>query len=347
MENFVLAEKSKNQLHKGQLLLKTFNEKIETRQQALYGNNLDSLRIAQQLYKTELEFVASKAVLDCLERESQTLEKTRLEKQSQLDTLYAKYRKIQDFEKIVQEKQNMIQILVKHNSDAKSKLNQQQTEILKTSQDKVCSHESEIKATVSCLKDSISKEVTSFVSLSLSHMMYLDINGRGRVPVSQLAINPLNHGLNMNSTMKNILVTLDFHDFMTSDMLLLKTDEIKTQINMEKERLKYNKVIYNSLSKTKAMNAVNDNHAKDLQNAVIEQLETEDKLLLPKIQENISKTTKALSECIVAMETVNSWWEQPAQYLVPWETVEGMNMRNWKDQWTVMTTRLRQLQTKK
>lgn len=40
-------------------------------------------------------------------------------------------------------------------------------------------------------------------------------------------------------------------------------------------------------------------------------------------------------------------WEQPAQYLVPWETVEGMNMRNWKDQWTVMTTRLRQLQTKK
>lgn len=46
----------------------------------------------------------------------------------------------------------------------------------------------------------------------------------------------------------------------------------------------------------------------DVQNAVVEQEQRENGHVLPKVQESFSKATKALSECIVAMETVNAWY---------------------------------------
>ena len=46
----------------------------------------------------------------------------------------------------------------------------------------------------------------------------------------------------------------------------------------------------------------------DVENAVAVQEQRENEHILPKVQESFSKATKTLSECIVAMETVNSWY---------------------------------------
>ncbi|CAB3981463.1 AUGMIN subunit 5-like [Paramuricea clavata] len=347
LKKFINTEKSRNGVHKGQRLLQDFQQNMEARQKALYGNNEESLALAQTLYRTELELVASKATMEFIENEIKELEILRSTKQAQLDTLYGKYRQIQDFEKIVQAKQNMIHVLVKHNSDSKSKLDQQRSEILKYSQDTLCAHESQVKALSSGLSNSVSQEITSFVSLSLHRLLFSDFDSHGRIPVSQLSINRLNscYSSNENHIVTSILEILDFPDYMASDRLLSKVVETKSEVMETKEHLKHSKTVSDSLSDIEGINTADDNHVEEVQNAVEEHEQMENEQILPKVQERFSKATKALSECIVSMETVNSWWEQPAQYLVPWETVDGMNMRQWKDQWTVMTTRLRQLQS--
>ena len=49
---------------------------------------------------------------------------------------------------------------------------------------------------------------------------------------------------------------------------------------------------------------------------MVEHEKMENEKILPKVQEGFSKATKALSECIVAMESVNSWYCSLFSYLV-------------------------------
>ncbi|XP_028401919.1 HAUS augmin-like complex subunit 5 [Dendronephthya gigantea] len=348
-QKFISTIKARNELHKAQKLLQDFQQNMENIQKALYGNDPESLSLAQTLCRTELEFVASKATMEFIENEIKELEVLRSTKQDQLDILHGKYRQIQDFEKFVQAKQNMIQMLVKHNSDAKSQLDQRRTEILKYSQDTLCAHECQIKALSTVLCDNVSKdkEITKFASLSLHRLMFSEMDGHGRIPISQLSINRLNfcYPSNEFGVVTSVLGDLDFPSYRAADGLLLKVFETKSKVIETQERLKYNKTVANSLDDMEGISIACDDHVEDLRSAVVQHKNRENEKILPKVQESFSNATKALSECIVAMEAVNSWWEQPGQYLVPWDKVDGMNMRQWKDQWTVMTTRLRQLQS--
>ena len=100
LKKFIGTEKARNGVHKGQKILQNFQQNMEARQEVLYGNNPESLALAQLLYRTELELVASKATMEFIENEIKELEILRSTKQAQLDALYGKYRQIQDFEKL-------------------------------------------------------------------------------------------------------------------------------------------------------------------------------------------------------------------------------------------------------
>jgi len=81
-----------------------------------------------------------------------------------------------------------------------------------------------------------------------------------------------------------------------------------------------------------------------LRREVTEQDRAQLEYVMPLIQSGLNKTAKAFSDCIAVKDTVTSWWEQPAQFVVPWVTLEDQNVRQWTDQCTLSATRLRQLQ---
>jgi hypothetical protein len=47
LKKFINTEKARNGVHKGQRLLQDFQQNMEARQKALYGNNEESLELAQ------------------------------------------------------------------------------------------------------------------------------------------------------------------------------------------------------------------------------------------------------------------------------------------------------------
>jgi hypothetical protein len=47
LKKFISTEKAKNGIHKGQKILQDFQQNMEARQKALYGNNPESLALAQ------------------------------------------------------------------------------------------------------------------------------------------------------------------------------------------------------------------------------------------------------------------------------------------------------------
>ncbi|XP_068687041.1 uncharacterized protein [Montipora foliosa] len=81
-----------------------------------------------------------------------------------------------------------------------------------------------------------------------------------------------------------------------------------------------------------------------LRREVTEQDRAQLEYVMPLIQNGLTKTSRAFSDCIAVKDTVTSWWEQPAQFVVPWVKLEDQNMRQWTDQWILSATRLRQLQ---
>jgi HAUS augmin-like complex subunit 5 len=65
--------------------------------------------------------------------------------------------------------------------------------------------------------------------------------------------------------------------------------------------------------------------------------------LLPILQQRMTQATQTLTDCIELKDIATDWWEQPAQLCTPWITVDGLNLQQWRDKFTVTATQLRQL----
>lgn len=93
---------------------------------------------------------------------------------------------------------------------------------------------------------------------------------------------------------------------------------------------------------------------EDISSSQIEELcknvhEHDQKLLdkmLPLLNQRINSTGKVLADCVHVKDTISEWWNQPAQYVVPWVKVDGNSLQNWKEKWTILTTKLRKMMVK-
>ncbi|XP_048588335.1 AUGMIN subunit 5 [Nematostella vectensis] len=343
-QRFLAAEKAMNEAWKGRSKLKSLNHEMENRLSSRYRGMPGSNDLARALYQCELEVAASQASLEYLHRAASRLTQALRERKSALETVRSKHRQIQDFEKLAQSKQSVIQALVKQNSIAQEKLEQLKLELQHYVQDKVSPHQAHIQAIAGHLSNGVYQEVDRFTCLPLNRLIYTDSHSDQRVPVDELSIYRLDRVRDRpgGAGVSALLDKLAFPLYKAPEELLPKAIEVTQEIEDTAALVQRKQRDLNEVGGATADRAVN--HLNSLRNEVTHQDRVALDQLLPRVNESLAKATRALSDCINTKDSANSWWEQPAQFAVPWNQVDGMNMRQWHDQWTLNTTRLRQLQ---
>jgi hypothetical protein len=59
-----------------------------------------------------------------------------------------------------------------------------------------------------------------------------------------------------------------------------------------------------------------------------------------KLSKAIVLVKQGTDDCSVLDALVNDWWEQPAQFATPWITVDGKNVKQWREQFAALRHRL-------
>ena len=68
---------------------------------------------------------------------------------------------------------------------------------------------------------------------------------------------------------------------------------------------------------------------------------------LPSLEETLNTADKAIMDCSVIQKLSEEWWNQPAQYLLPWVTINGTNYQSLADQYHSLCAEFHQLEGRK
>lgn len=344
-QRFIESERGLNQAWRGRQRLQTLQQQLEGNFVASYQDSPGNIELARVLLHNELELAASKASLDYMKAAIAELAECRNERQRAKEILIMKHKKIQDFERLAQTKQSLIQALVKQNSNARTRIENQKQELLQYMQQKICSHEAHVVAMTKQLQNSTTREVDKFAALPLGQVHYSGVDSARRVPVSELSINRLENLTTSagGGAIRAVLDSLDFPMYKAPEELLPTTMNLKEKVDDAKILVQSRNSMFSEVSGEGSCDRMVV-HLNGLRREVAEQDRAQLDYIMPLIQKGLNKTTKALSDCISVKDVVSSWWEQPAQFVVPWVKLDDLNMRQWTDQWTLSATRLRQLQ---
>lgn len=344
-QRFLESEKGLNEAWKARKRLKTLQQEMEASLVSSYKDSPGNIELARVLHHNELELTASKSSLEYMKAAMTELTNSRNERQRAKEILLMKHKKIEDFEKLAQSKQSLIQAVVKQNSNARERIEKHKHELLHYIQEKICSREAHVVVMAKQLHNSVAQEVDKFAALPLDQFHYSGVESARRVPVSELSINRLERlsASPGGSTIRTVLDNLDFPAYKAPEELLPTAMKLKEKVEDTR-----------SLAQTRdgAVSDVDGDrscermvaHLSGLRREATEQDRAQLEYVMPLVQNGHNKTTKALSDCISVKDIVSSWWEQPAQFVVPWVKLDDLNMRQWTDQWTLSATRLRQLQ---
>lgn len=344
-QRFIESEKGLNETWRGRKKLQKLQQELEAKMVSSYPDSPGNIELARVLHHNELELTASKVSLDYMKAAVTELTNSRNERHRAREILLMKHKKIEDFEKLAQTKQSLIQALVKQNSSAKARVEKHKHELLRYTQEKICSHEAHVVAMAKQLHNSVAQEVDKFAALPLDQFHYSGLDSSRRVPVSELSINRLEHlaASPGGCTIKTVLDNLDFPAYKAPEKLLPTAMKLKEKVEDTRSLAQSRDGAVTEFGGDKSCTKL-VTHLNGLRREVTEQDQTQLDYVMPLIQNGLNKTTKALSDCISVKDIVSSWWEQPAQFVVPWVALDDMNMRQWTDQWTLSATRLRQLQ---
>lgn len=344
-QRFIESEKGLNEAWKGRKELQRLQREMEAVLISRYKDVPGNVELARELNHAELELVACRASLEYYKAAMNELTNDRNERQRTKEILHMKHKKIQDFEKLAESKQSLIQALVKQNSSAKARIEKQKLEHVQFIQEKISAREAHLVAMAKQLHNSVNREVDKFSTLPLYQFHYSGLESARRIPVSELSINRLENlsakpgGEAMKSMMKN----LDFPAYKAPEELLPTAMKLRAKAEamrcLTESRHDAISDVYGDRPCDSMITRLNG-----LRREVTEQDRAQLEYVMPLIQSGLNKTAKAFSDCIAVKDIVTSWWEQPAQFVVPWVALEDQNVRQWTDQWTLSATRLRQLQ---
>lgn len=330
INRFVETEKYCNETWKLEKRFTELKEEIDTKLQFVFKNHKD-LKLARELVECDIDLVGKKAILASLNCEADSLTEVISKSLKEKDILCAKYQRIQDFKQTAERKQNLIQVLARQNYNAKSRLEDQRKEIDDYIQRSLFSHFTETKTLTNGLHGCVVSEIDKFTTLSLPHLLFIVINDSAmKIPLMDISIHQTSNPA--YNQLQQVLDTLQFPSFKAPECILLHCLQMK-----------YKKSI------TKVKWSDDDISSKQIQDLCKSVNEHDQELLdkmLPLLNQRINCTGKALADCVQVKDTINEWWNQPAQYVVPWVTVEGNSLQNWKEKWMVLTTKLRQMMVK-
>lgn len=344
-QRFIESEKGLNEVWKGRKRLETLQQEMESILVSRYKDSPGNVELARELNRIELELVACRASLEYYKTAVNELTDDKNERQRAKEILHMKHKKIQDFEKLAESKQSLIQALVKQNSSAKARIEKQKHEHLQFIQEKICSREAHLVAMAKQLHDCVKQEVDKFATLPLCQFHFSSVESARRIPVSELSVNRLESPSAKpgGDALKTVLKSLDFPSYKAPEELLPTAMKLKAKVEAIKCLVESRDAAVSELYGDRSCDRM-ITRLNGLRREVTEQDRAQLEYVMPLIQNGLTKTSRAFSDCIAVKDTVTSWWEQPAQFVVPWVKLEDQNMRQWTDQWILSATRLRQLQ---
>lgn len=345
IQRFIETEKHNNEAWKLEQQLKEVKGQIDEKIQKQFKKQND-LKVVRLYTDTEMELAGKKVVMHYINEESNRLREKIAKCLREKEILVTKYQKIQDFKDLADKKQNLIRVLVKQNASARSRLDAQQEEIQSYIQRSLLSHETEAKSLSTDLHGCVVTEIDKFTGLVLPYLLFtLDTDSSLKVAIADLSINQSTHPVSIatKQQLQKVLDTIRFSVFQAPELILPHCFKIKSDIE---ELLELND------SKTRGDNqsAIKKDVVKFVSELYDMAVENDRKLIersLPVIQQRINRTGQALSDCIRVKDEINEWWDQPAQYTVPWVISDQHNLQQWKDKWTVQVTKLRQMMVQK
>ncbi|XP_052072996.1 HAUS augmin-like complex subunit 5 isoform X2 [Mytilus californianus] len=330
IKRFVETEKFCNETWKLEQRFAEVKEEIDTKLQFVFKNHKD-LKLARELIECDIDLVGRKAILASLNCEANNLRELISKSLKDKDIICAKFQRIQDFKQIVERKQNLIQVLARQNYNAKSRLEDQRKEIDQYINKSLSTHFTETQSLTIGLHGSVVDEIDKFTALALPNLLFTVVNESAlKTPISDISINQTTNP--SYQQLQQLLDTVQFPPYKAPECILLHCLKMKYEDTLKK--IKWSD--------------------EDISSSQIEELcknvhEHDQKLLdkmLPLLNQRINSTGKALADCVHVKDTISEWWNQPAQYVVPWVKVEGNSLQNWKEKWTILTTKLRQMMVK-
>ncbi|OWF34653.1 AUGMIN subunit 5-like [Mizuhopecten yessoensis] len=343
IQRFIETQKHENETWSLDDQLNNVRQKIENQLQKNFKQT-ESLKKARLLVEYELELSGKRAALTCCIDEDETLKERIVKSLRDKDMLVAKYQKIQDFRQIADKKQNLIRVLIKQNANAKSRLDEQQREIQQYIQRSLLSHQIETKSLTNGLHGCMISEMDKFVGLTLPCLLFSkQTDSPFKVAVMDMSINQTTNlvAIASRQALHDVFSCLQFPAYLAPELIMshcleekLKSKNISAQLDHHDKMLHH----FGRRTGDKDVVEVIIDLCKDISEHDRKQLDK----LLPVLQDRIEKSQKCLAGASSTKQTVQDWWEQPAQSTVPWVLVDQHNLQQWRNRWNVVVTKLRQ-----
>ncbi|XP_065056674.1 uncharacterized protein LOC135684905 [Rhopilema esculentum] len=338
-QRFVESEKAKNDIWKEKKRFERAQQILNNVLQKQYGTKSKEINLKRRVLDLETELYGIEAAISYTKELINYVTSQRETKRKAEESLLAKYRKIQEFEKTAQRKQMMIQTLVKQNGRARNQLEVQQNELLSYVKNQITLLGKEIDSTVDEIKQKHSLELELFSSLQLAQLESVELQNGSRVPYESLSIHQQECNENNASRLvKQMIDALKVKSYLAPEELIFKIKELKEKEiesnNQRKLQVSHDEeIVYDEFIKKLA-------RMQDQCKTMVDQTESKRRQTLSVLRGSFLNATDALKECLDLGKLTNTWWDQPAQFLVPWIKEEGMNLRQWHTQWEINSARL-------
>ncbi|XP_060075006.1 uncharacterized protein LOC132554712 [Ylistrum balloti] len=343
IQRFIETEKHKNETWELDDQLHNVKQKIDDQLKKTF-KQAESLKKARELVDYELELAGKRAALTCCIDEADLLKERIVKSLRDKDMLLAKYQKIQDFRQIADKKQNLIRVLIKQNANAISRLDEQQREIQQYIQRSLLSHQVEVKSFANGLHGCMVSEMDRFVGLTLPCLLFSSqTDSPFKVAVMDMSINQPTNQVSTAScqALQEVSSSLQFPVYLGPELIMSHCLEEKSKLTSISQQLDHHDNMLHHFGTKKGDKDVVD-VIKDLCEDISEHDRKQLDKLLPALQDRIEKAQKCLVGANSTNQTVQDWWDQPAQSTVPWVLVDQHNLQQWRNRWNVVVTKLRQ-----
>ncbi|XP_051865777.1 HAUS augmin-like complex subunit 5, partial [Pristis pectinata] len=302
-----------------------------------FGHNPELLNATREVFHLQLDLVERKRYRQELVEQAHLLTNSIVARNREIQSLQQKHSRILDFQRLVDTKQDLIRALVKGNSSAKGHLITTRAEILSFMGHELQQHKDVVRTLTEQLHNSISKEVGLFASVSLPCLDRRVLHGSQRVPVHMLSIHRMDSPIDNPQFFRRLKNILSFPLYKAPEHLIDEAAERKMERDSLRMLLDYQGEAVEALQKQQAAVSATDAQVLVEQVRQLDARCTEE--AVPAVLRNLEQCEQALNFANTLRREVEDWWEQPAQFLVPWVKKEGRNVQDWIRRWNQLAQR--------
>ncbi|CAN2388030.1 spindle assembly, partial [Pristimantis euphronides] len=294
--------------------------------------------VSRAAFDAELRLVLLHGCRDVLVQECRMLQAEAVGKKQEMKLLQQQQQSIQDSSRLLDKNQEQIQVLINGNAASKTQMQRSSAEVQKYVQEKLIPRHQELVQDSQRLRDSVMKDVKHFSTINLPALQNVHVEGN-LVPVQELSINRLsNPHYPYYAIYEGIYNSIGLSLYKAPETILPHVAELK------KQRLFLTSQLYSYNQATaKIQRQLCDSQSPDIETLLqhlsahyTQQIDE----LVPKLQRLIQQCEKSQEYGKEVQATVIDWWDQSAQFCLPWEQRGGQTLRQWRDRWTVAATAL-------